>query len=151
MAFTDKGRSYENVQHSDIRQYVDEPYMRFHDALSDAYYNDEPFEWDGTDYGVLDEATFEAFHQYVHDLRTLAFHWLNRQTAEVPEDEYRYRRTRDENGNVTDEVDVVQTASRRAARFQTERDDLPSLEPTIEHPDVGQQTLAVDTLEMSNG
>lgn len=63
-------RNYQDVQHGQIRENVEQPYTDFHDALSRHYYENrdkketekEPFVYNDKEYGVLTKALFDQLH-----------------------------------------------------------------------------------------
>ncbi len=63
--YTPAQRNRAGIQFEKVRSGFDEKYEAVHDALSAAYYGKKPFSWNGTDYGVLDKATFDTLHALI--------------------------------------------------------------------------------------
>jgi hypothetical protein len=81
----------ESVRFESIRKEIDVRYQVAHDTLSEAYYEQEPFVWEGVDYGILTKAEFDAFQGMIWSQYVILFHETNKSkplAEQIPEEEY---------------------------------------------------------------
>lgn len=84
-------RNFDGVQHAELRKKIDWKYNQAHDALSKAYYEETEFVWNGKNYGVLDQDTFNKMQAKIWAEYEVLFHEENKKQKakdQIPEEEY---------------------------------------------------------------
>lgn len=69
--------NYDNIQHESLRRVIDWRYTQAHDILSEAYYEQKAFVWEGTDYGVLTKEKFDKTQALIWAKYEILFHEEN--------------------------------------------------------------------------
>lgn len=131
-------RNMDGIEHEEVRKAIDDKFNQCHDVLTACYYGKQKFVWNGTDYGILDKATYDELHGLIFHHREIEFHDRNVAAVEaktavsqavgkaktalaaavefepVPEDKYRYIDNPD--GTRIDKVALAQAAIDAATR-----------------------------------
>jgi hypothetical protein len=144
MTYTKANRNYEGVRFQKIREEIDGYLGQLHDDISEAWYDDKDFIWEGYNFGVPDEEMFNDFHRFSDEGRLLAFHFINKQLendteeTKIDEDDYRYDYERDDQGNVVDTTDRVDLAKKYVQKIL---DKYPNFDLAIRHSKYGEYSL----------
>jgi len=85
MVYKKEDRKLDKVQYESIRKKIDKKFNKYHDDLSEAYYNKTAFKG----FGVLSKETFDKLHALLFCEYDKAFHEENL-TADVQLDAEKY-------------------------------------------------------------
>lgn len=76
--------NYDGIQYESLRKAIDWRYTQAHDTLSEAYYEQKTFVWQGIDYGIITKDQFDKTQALIWAKYEILFHEEN--IKQLPED-----------------------------------------------------------------